>query len=254
MKAAFAIATAGLVWSTGLADCEPPAAAQGHMVRAATPKELRRAAFNALQRPVSLDVRDTKLEDVLAYIETVSGATFAPAWLDGGASAGLEREARITIKVENVAAVSLLERVLEKAAGQQPGSNTWQLTDEGLVEVGPKSRLNASAVLKVYDVNDLLYEIPNFADAPQLDLDSVLNQGQGGGTGSIFQGTEQAAQGDRQTREAKVRALMEVIVSTIEHEQWSDNGGDGASIREQNGMLLIKAPDYIHRQVGGYDF
>ena len=31
-------------------------------------------------------------------------------------------------------------------------------------------------------------------------------------------------------------------------------GGDAASIRYYQGVLIVRAPDYIHRQIGGYPF
>lgn len=229
-----------------------PARPTGSVEAPKSPRELRRQAYTSLLRPLSLDVTDARLEDVLAYIETVSGARLDPKWQEGGAG-GLEKDAKVTIRLGNVTTLAALERILATGAGPSPDGATWQLTDEGLIEVGPRSRLNASAFLKIYDVRDLLYEIPNFADAPELDLDSVLNQRQGGGSGSIFTQTDQG-DGERRTPQERARALVDVIITTVEPDQWRDNGGDGASVREQNGVLLITAPDYIHRQVGGYDF
>ena len=47
---------------------------------------------------------------------------------------------------------------------------------------------------------------------------------------------------------------MDIILETIEPDAWLDNGGDAASIRYYEGVLIIRAPDYIQRQIGGYPF
>jgi hypothetical protein len=32
------------------------------------------------------------------------------------------------------------------------------------------------------------------------------------------------------------------------------NGGEWASIRYHQGTLIVRAPDFVHRQIGGYPF
>ena len=46
----------------------------------------------------------------------------------------------------------------------------------------------------------------------------------------------------------------DIILETIEPDSWLDNGGDSASIRYYEGVLIIRAPDFIQRQIGGYPF
>ena len=52
----------------------------------------------------------------------------------------------------------------------------------------------------------------------------------------------------------KVQQIVDIILETIEPDAWQQNGGDAASIRYYEGVLLIRAPDYIQRQIGGYPF
>ena len=40
----------------------------------------------------------------------------------------------------------------------------------------------------------------------------------------------------------------------VEPDAWIDNGGDAASIRFYQGVLIVRAPDYVQRQIGGYPF
>jgi len=103
--------------------------------------------------------------------------------------------------------------------------------------------------------SDLLFEIPNFPDVPSLDLDQILNQSQqgGGGGGSIFQ-NEDADEREGLSKDEFADRLEEIIITSVEPEQWAQAGGEGATVRYYDGHLLIKAPDYIHRQLVEYPF
>jgi hypothetical protein len=56
------------------------------------------------------------------------------------------------------------------------------------------------------------------------------------------------------SEDEKVQQLVDIILETIEPDAWLDNGGDAASIRYFEGVLIVRAPDYIQRQIGGYPF
>ena len=108
--------------------------------------------------------------------------------------------------------------------------------------------------MQLYDVRDLLYEVPNFSAVPSLDLDQILQQSSssgGGGGGSIF-ADDDTGGGDARSEAALAQELIDLVITNIESEQWEDNGGDGASIRYYRGSLIVNGPDYIHRQLGAY--
>ena len=52
----------------------------------------------------------------------------------------------------------------------------------------------------------------------------------------------------------KAQAVIDLIVEIVEPDAWDINGGEYATIRFYQGVLIIRAPDYIHRQIGGYPF
>ena len=47
---------------------------------------------------------------------------------------------------------------------------------------------------------------------------------------------------------------MDIIRDSVEPDGWVNAGGDWASMRYYVGTLIVRAPDYIHRQIGGYPF
>lgn len=232
----------------------PMAVAQS--ARALALNDPRADTLARLEKPVSIELKETRLEDVLMFIEQVGDVTLEPMWLDNsGATSGLEKDKAITLSVRGLPLLTMLERVLEKAQGTY-GENTWQLTPSGMVEVGPKERLNRHATMKIYDIHDLTFVVPDFPDVPELDLDTVLQQtsqrGGGGGGGGIFNSND--TQTFNADEEERAQEIIDLIVENVEPEQWQQNGGDGATVRLHHGNLLIKAPDYIHRQIAGYPF
>lgn len=217
----------------------------------------RSEALERLAKRVNVDLQDARLEDVVQFLSTIGSIEFDPAWEDDTGREGLDRDAMVSIRASNLPILSILERILDKS-GDTFSGNTWQLTPDGLIEIGPKSRLNDGATLKVYDIQDLLFEVNSYTSVPELDLDAAVQQSQGGGGGggggqSIFEDDEEDTE-PRLSPEEQAQRLIDLIVETIEPDQWLDNGGDGASVRFYKGTLLVRAPDYIHRQLGGYDF
>lgn len=217
-----------------------------------------RLTLSKMMRPMSLSVKETRLEDVMKFIQTVTQAELEIAWAsDSTSGSGLDKDKLITLNAPNRPALTILEAVLAKAKTDF-SENTWQMTSEGAMQVGPKDVLNKDKRLVIYDINDLLMVIPNYTEVPQIDLTSVLQQGQGGSGQSPFTGnqntTTKTPDQVQQERRERIEQLKRILQDTIEPEQWVDNGGEGGTIREFNSTLLINAPDYIHRQINGYPY
>lgn len=223
----------------------------------ATTLEAMQRTARQLSRPITVELTDARLEDIIQFASDFSGAQLEPLWLDDQSSEGLDKDLELSISVHNVRVIEFIERVLEKASSDFSAA-TWQFSKDGRsIEIGPRSRLNAKHYLKAYDINDLLFELPDFDDFPELDLDQVLNQGQrggsGGSSGSIFEDDDQEDL-ESKTPQQLAEDLIDLLTEFVETDQWRDNGGDGANVRFYNGYLLIDAPNYIHRQLGGLPF
>ncbi len=208
----------------------------------------RTLALAQMHRAVTAELDEAALEDVVTYIEQATGATLEPAWIDeSSAGVGLDREMLVTMSARGETALAFLERVLDKVDDDFDAA-TWQVTDAGTIEIGPRSVLNRRAYVKIYDVQDLLFEAPNFTDVPDLELGSVV-QGQGGTDQDVdLELPADSSEADR------MENLISLIQTSVEFDQWRENGGDGASITEYQSALLVRAPGYVHRQLGGYAF
>jgi len=224
----------------------PPPCADAQSRRLVDP---RQQTAEQMLKPITVNFQDARLQDVMKFLADFTGASFDVAWLDDHHADGLDPEKTVSISVQDVTTLSLLERLLKKSYDGFDGA-TWQFTRDGQVEIGPKGRLNASATLKIYDIHDLLFTVQSFTDIPNLGLGQIT-QGQGGGSNS---GNFQGEDTQRGTDEEEAQKIIDILVRFIEPDQWRDNGGDGASVSFYNGALLIRAPDYIQRQIGGYSF
>lgn len=251
------IAGAAMGQTTGApAPAAPKADVSAQPATPATPRRTvtnpKRETLIKMQRRVSIDFTDSRLEDVVRFMKEVTGAELEPVWTSGN-TVGMDKDKRITLSVKNQPALTALEQILTKAQDDFQ-QNTWQLSDYGSLEIGPKDALNKERRVEIYDINDLLHVIPRYADVPQLDLQSVLQQGEGGGQSPFDEGNQNNNTDPPKTRQERTQEVIDLLITLVESDQWVDNGGEAASIRAWNGQLIVRAPDYIHRQINGYPF
>jgi len=220
--------------------------------------DARKDTMLRMMKPVTIEFKDQRLEEVMNFIATLTNADMEVMWLDDRSTVGLDKDQTVTLKFTKGSALQLLEKVLEKSTDDlSSGGSTWQMSTSGTLQVGPKERLNTWKRTKVYPVNDLLAEVPNFTNMPEFDLQQALqSRGRGGGGGgqSPFRQNQQNNQEQRRTQEEKLDDLKRIITELVEREQWVDNGGSGASIQYFQGAFLVNAPDYVHRGLDGYDW
>lgn len=249
-----------LVATATIAASDTPAMAQSHTTSDdAQSRAEKRELLIKLSKPITLDVENQPISDLFSFINDVTGADVEPIYLNDDTNAeGINPDTEVTIKVTETPALVVLERLLLRAQRSEGLGQeyTWQFTDYATIECGPKSELNRNQRVELYDVSDLLYIVPDFDNAPEFDLQSAVQaaSGAGGGSGgqSPFSGGSQDV--DQQTLAERADALQNLIITTVEPDQWSELGGDGARISLYNQSFIITAPDYIHRQIAGYDF
>jgi len=152
---------------------------------------------------------------------------------------GCNRSALVSLKLNEQPALVVLERVIEQLHEDEDA--TWQLRD-GVLEVGLKSRFSKRGWQKLitYPIADLLFTIRDF-EAPELNPS--------GGSGSMSPTTEP----NEPSKQEQIDRIVELITTFVEPEQWELNGGE-CTITNYRDTLLIRAPDFIHRQIGGYPF
>lgn len=248
-----AVRTAAAIFMCAAAFVPTLAQSAEEPARSATVRLVSRDNVSKLNRCISVKLTDVRLEDALTWIREATGAKIDALWVDDRHTEGLDRGKAITVQVENETAMVLLERVLEAAQPDSGGEATWQVTAAGTLQVGPRARLNTYKQVRIYAIDDLIREVPRYAERPTIDLQQALQVGQGSGGSPFRAGND----GEERTREDNIRTkntndLVTLIRDMVETEQWTENGGSGGSIRLFQGALIVNAPDYMHRGIAGY--
>ncbi len=248
--ALLALACAGTVMA------QAPAAPTGtSSVIARTGIPQRDTLLKVTGQKITADFQEKRLEDVITFIRDFSGADLEPLWTDAQNDQGLEKERIVSVKVENVSVLALIEKVLEKC-GDGSTQATWQMTASGSMQLSTKARLNKDKRLEIYDFSDLITEVPDFRDGPKIDLQQALQASQRGGGGgqSPFRDNTNDNVQRESNRKARLDELTRLIKDVVEPEQWLDNGGTGGSMQIHGNAVIINAPDYMHRALDGYKY
>ena len=95
----------------------------------------------------------------------------------------------------------------------------------GYVEVLSKEHASRSRVTRLYEVRDIVTDVPDF------------RAGRGGGEGA------------RVSKGVTGQSLADLIRAMVEPEVWSEQGGQ-STIRYSRGNLIVKAPYFVHAQIG----
>src|SRR5207249_4215477 len=121
--------------------------------------------------------------------------------------------------------------------------------DEGVITISTEEDLSKNVVTRVFDIRDLIINIPDFTNAPDFNITSNNSGGGGrgggggggqnlfgGGGGGGGQGGNEANQ---PTRQDLVDSIIKLIEDTVSTETWKDNGGTVGSLRELSGQLIV---------------
>ena len=195
--------------------------------------------------------------DAIDFIRDASGANIHVNWKALEAQ-NVTPDTSVNLRLRAVT----LRKVLNLLLSEVSGSDTLTyFVDEGVVEVTTREMADKKVYTRVYPVEDLVMDIPEFTEAPTFDLSQVGQQngsggggggGGGGGSGqSIFGNTNTQQQRDPgKTRDERGEELVTLITETVRPEIWAVNGGT-ATIRYFRGSLVVTAPRSVHEALGG---
>ena len=196
-------------------------------------------------------LEDITIKDALADIASRAGVEIDGMWTKEHQPLGLSASARVTLPPRDRSFLELIEEVIVQAdeagtANQTQYGSTWQLTASGVVQAGPRERLNAYKRVETYYHADLTRVVLDFNDVLGAREEDV----------TVFAQIVSARAADGYYDEVfQAKLLLEQIKSAVEPEQWTELTVGGASnILRQKSVYVVRAPDYLHRQIDGYDF
>ena len=204
------------------------------------------------------------LTDAIDFLRDISGANLVVNW-KALEEAGITKDTQLNIRLRGVSLKKALTMVLAEAGG---GDKLTYDVDEGVIQVTTRELADEKMITRVYPVQDLLMEIPDFTDAPDFSLNSTSNNQnqspQGGGgigasggtqgqhTNSLFGGDSTTTKKDDEgkTKAERTQDLLDMIRAVIYPDVWQENGGK-AAIRMWNGNLIVTAPRSVQEALGG---
>ncbi|MEX2388078.1 MAG: hypothetical protein WD534_09380, partial [Phycisphaeraceae bacterium] len=229
--------------------------------------EANRQVQQALREPLPVDFEAHRLVNVIDYFQSTTGQNFFVNWR-ALESAGVDQDTPIDLQLANVPADQALRLVLQQASSDFEPVR-YSLID-GIVHISTESDLQRTTDTRVYDVRDLLVQVPNFDNAPQFDLESALDEESGtggeggrgggggrggrggGGGGGLFGDSDDSDSEDVEyrSRAEMIAEIEEMIRTTVGRiDEWDEFGGDVSSIREYNGNLILRSTPDNHREV-----
>ncbi|PHQ82120.1 MAG: hypothetical protein COB69_02775 [Phycisphaera sp.] len=192
---------------------------------------------------------DNSLGDVVNFLEAVSSENFDVDWASLELIS-IDEQTPVTLNLRNVPFDTVLDRIVDKIS--DPLSPAGWAVRDGIIQIASDEALRRNTALVIYDIRDLLIIVPDYEDAPNIDLQSVLRSNQGGGGGqSPFNNAQQQNNNEDRDRQDSIDQITDIIRTNVDAINWVENGGDTGSIQEFNGSLIIRNTPKNHRLITG---
>ena len=201
----------------------------------------------------SVNLAGVSLADAIDYLRDISSANINVNWklLD---AAHITKDTPVNVRLRAISMRKALQLILEEAGGSTP--LTYYI-DQGVIEITTQEAADTKQVTRVYDVGDLVVDIPDFV-GPSMSLTQNSNSASGGsgsqggtsGNGLFSNSGNQSNTDKGSTVTERGNDLVSIITSTIRPDVWQVNGGT-ATIRFFRNRLIVTAPRSVQEMIGG---
>lgn len=195
------------------------------------------------RRLPEINLNNVAFSDAIEFLRDVSQANFYVEWRTLE-EAGIAKDTLVTVRLRDVKLSKVLQTILQDVGGVVRLGYT---IDEGVITISTEEQLAANVVTRVYDIRDLIINIPDFTEAPDFNLQAG-GQG-GGGGGQLFSGGGGDSEDEGPTRTELVDQIIQLIQDTIATDSWKDNGGPVGTLRELQGQLIVTQTPENQRQL-----
>lgn len=224
---------------------------RGEPIAFAEAEENRRALATIQTKRIPVNFNDTPLENVVAFIQAVTSLNIDTDWQSLEAN-GINKTTPITLNLTNVPVETVLNRVTEKASPDPITGASWTIND-GVLTIASKEQINRQKVMVIYDIRDLIVEVPDYPEAARINIQQALQaRGRGGGGGgqNPFTANEQEAP-ERRTIQERSQEVIDILTTNVDRDGWRENGGDVGYIQQLNGLLIVTNTPSNHRSING---
>jgi len=222
---------------------------------AQSPQNRQTLATLQQQRLPNVEFRDNTLAEALDFLAQVTQINMDVDW-EALENVNITRDEPVSLSLQNVPVQTVLERVLAKVGDPEFGDTAAWAVQDGMLVVSSDEEIRKNTILDIYDVRDLVVEVPNYDEAPELDLEQILQSGGGGGGGggqSPFEDTDDQGDFGEDFRplEERIDEMKDIIREQVDFEGWRENGGNTGFIQDWNGQLIITNTPRNHREIRG---
>jgi uncharacterized membrane protein YgcG len=260
MRRLIVLALVTALWhpADALAQPKPPAGD-----REARPQDPKRSAGKVNLRRLlrakvdQVEWDDTPLSDVIDWVRERGEMNVVVRW-NVLEPAGVTPDSPVSLRLKDASLASVLSEAL---AGLSSTEEIRYLGVGNTLTISTREDLNRKMYVKAYPVNDLLFRIPEFTDAPAVNIQQTGGGGGGAGGGSASQNPFQGGAGggggggggdeDTRTKKDRIADLIELIVSTVEPEAWRENGGQATIQAFGDSTIVVRASLEVHEKLGG---
>ncbi len=223
------------------------------------------SARGSLNRSMSsVKMEAVTLKDALDYVTDLSGANVNVNW-KALEQAGVDKSTVVTMHLHDVTLRKALNVLLSQASSQNDLLTYY--VSENVIEITTREIADQMMVTKVYPIDDLLVDVPDYTSIPDITQGSNSMSGQSGGTGgtsvgassgsssggggsSLFGSSSSSSQTKSVSKTEKAQQIIDLIEAVIRPDIWTTNGGK-AQIRYFNGSLIVTAPRSVHEEISG---
>jgi len=209
--------------------------------------ELNRAVRRKLREPLAeINFQDTPLEMALNQLRSLNDINIQVNW-NALEFAGIDRDTAVTARLRNISLEKALQVILDDAEAVGGGGiQLGYVLDEGVLTISTEEDLQQKQITKVYDIRDLLVNVPQFTEPTTFDLGEAGDEGGGVSGEDIFGDQEQQA-GAEQDVDLQSR-ILEIISNVVAPDTWIQAGGLG-SLDAMRGMLIVTNSPTVHREM-----
>ncbi len=192
-------------------------------------------------RPVEARFAANRLSDVLDFVSAVAEVAIDVDWRSLE-EIGIDPETEVTLNLPPVTPERILNAVADRVS--DIGAEADWAVQDGVLVFASKDRLRKRRALHIYDIGDLVVEVPDYTSVPEIDLQQALQSNEGGGQ-SPFQDQNQDTV--RIPLEDRIREVRDIIERNVDTEHWDVDG----FIQEWGKSLIINTSPKNHREVRG---
>jgi len=200
------------------------------------------------RRPV--DFTETPLEKAVDWVAKTGSVKMDIDW-PSLEKIGINKDTPVTVNLSTIRLDHLLDLIVSKVSPDPTSAASWEVQD-GVLRFASAEAINKSTLMVIYDIRDLLIEVPDYSDVPQFDLNSALqsSSGGGGGTSPFSGGGNTQNTGPQRTLEERTDELVRILTEQVDPDNWRENGGAVGFVSRFKGNLLITNTPKNHRAIG----